>query len=94
MKISPLIKEKIKEELLKIIEKNRKEDYVKLSSERELAQTFNVSRTTIRSVMKELIEEGIIVQFQGKGTYIVPKKEKHVYVLNSPDLKTEDPFLF
>ena len=76
MKISPLIKEKIKEELLKIIEKNRKEDYVKLSSERELAQTFNVSRTTIRSVMKELIEEGIIVQFQGKGTYIVPKKEK------------------
>ncbi len=92
MGVSPLIKEKIKEELLKIIKDSRRDDYVKLSSERELAQIFNVSRTTIRSAIKELIEEGILVQFQGKGTYITPKKEKYVYVLNSPDLKTDDPF--
>ncbi|ACI19658.1 GntR family transcriptional regulator [Dictyoglomus thermophilum] len=92
MGISPLVKEKIKEELLKIIESSRKDDYVKISSERELAQIFAVSRTTIRSVIKELIEEGMLVQIQGKGTYITPKTEKFVYVLNSPDLKSDDPF--
>lgn len=92
MGISPLVKEKIKEELLKIIENSRKDDYVKISSERELAQIFSVSRTTIRSVIKELIEEGILIQIQGKGTYITPKTEKFVYILNSPDLKSDDPF--
>ena len=92
MGISPLVKEKIKEELLKIIEGSRKDDYVKISSERELAQIFSVSRTTIRSVIKELIEEGILIQIQGKGTYIAPKTEKFVYILNSPDLKSDDPF--
>ncbi|MCX7845061.1 MAG: LacI family transcriptional regulator [Dictyoglomaceae bacterium] len=93
MKISPLIKERIKDELLKFIEKNRKEEYVRIPSERDLAEKYNVSRTTIRSVIKELINSGLIIQFQGKGTYIVPKlKDKNIHMIYSPDIKKNDPF--
>lgn len=92
MKISPLIREKIKEQLLKLIEESRKDDYVKMPSERQLAQIFNVSRTTIRGVIKELIKEGLLEQFQGKGTYITPLREKYIHILTSPDLKSDDPF--
>ncbi|MCS7201487.1 MAG: LacI family transcriptional regulator [Dictyoglomus sp.] len=93
MKISPLIKEKIKNEILKFIEKNRGKNYVRIPSERNLAEKYNVSRTTIRSVIKELINNGVIVQFQGKGTYIVPKlKEKDIHIIYSPDIKKNDPF--
>lgn len=92
MKISPLVREKIKEELLKLIKKSRREIYVKMPSERQLAQIFNVSRTTIRGVIKELIRDGLLEQFQGKGTYITPLREKSIHILTSPDLKTDDPF--
>lgn len=93
MKISPLIKEKIKDEILKFIEKNRGEEYVRIPSERNLAEKYNVSRTTIRSVIKELINNGLLIQFQGKGTYIVPKpKEKNIHMIYSPDIKKNDPF--
>lgn len=93
MKSSPLIKERIKEELLKFIEKNRNDNYVRMPSERDLAENYGVSRTTIRSVIKELINNGLLIQFQGKGTYITPKvKEKSIHVVCSPDIKRNDPF--
>uniref|UniRef100_A0A7C3MKQ9 LacI family transcriptional regulator n=1 Tax=Dictyoglomus thermophilum TaxID=14 RepID=A0A7C3MKQ9_DICTH len=93
MKFKPLVKEKVKEEILKLIEENRGYDYVKIPSERDLSETFQVSRTTIRSVIKELINYGLLIQFQGKGTYIVPKtRDKIVHILSSPDIKSDDPF--
>ncbi len=93
MKISPLRKEKMKEELLKFIEENRKDEYVKMPSERELSENFGVSRTTIRSALKEFINKGLLVQFQGKGTYITPKpKEKNINIITSPDIRSDDPF--
>ena len=42
----------------------------RLPSERELAETFGVSRITIRGTLRELEEEGIIVKRQGSGSYI------------------------
>lgn len=93
MEISPLIKEKVKDEILKFIERNRREEYVRIPSERDLAKKYNVSRTTVRSVIKELINSGLIIQFQGKGTYILPKpREKNLHIIYSPDIKKNDPF--
>jgi len=93
MEFKPLIKEKVREKILKLIEENRGNDYVKIPSERDLSETLQVSRTTIRSVIKELIDYGLLVQFQGKGTYIVPKtQDKIVYIWASPDIKSDDPF--
>ncbi|MBQ7256526.1 MAG: GntR family transcriptional regulator [Abditibacteriota bacterium] len=42
----------------------------KLPTERLLAETFNVSRVTIRKTFKELLEEGIVYKHQGSGIFI------------------------
>lgn len=42
----------------------------KISTENSLADQFQVSRTTIRRSLKGLENEGLIVRFPGKGTFI------------------------
>lgn len=47
----------------------------KLPSEASLMNTYNVSRVTVRAAISELVEEGILVRSQGKGTFVAtPKK--------------------
>jgi GntR family transcriptional regulator len=41
-----------------------------LPGERELCQTFGVSRATLRRALAALVEEGALVQRQGAGTFI------------------------
>jgi GntR family transcriptional regulator len=42
----------------------------KMPSEREIADTLNVSRTTARQAIDELVNLGIVFRAQGKGTYV------------------------
>lgn len=42
----------------------------KLPSERELAVMYGVDRKTLRKAVSSLIDEGLLVRLQGKGTYI------------------------
>ncbi|WP_022666565.1 FadR/GntR family transcriptional regulator [Desulfospira joergensenii] len=42
----------------------------KLMTERELSQATGVSRTTVRDAIQRLAAVGLVVQKQGKGTYI------------------------
>lgn len=44
--------------------------HYKLKAEPDLATDFGVSRGTLRRAMRTLIEEGLLVQVQGKGTYV------------------------
>ncbi|WP_257456598.1 GntR family transcriptional regulator [Archangium lipolyticum] len=41
-----------------------------LPSERELAERFEVSRVTVRKALKELLDEGLLQQRQGAGTFV------------------------
>jgi GntR family transcriptional regulator len=41
-----------------------------LPSERELAERLEVSRVTVRKALKELLDEGLLVQRQGAGTFV------------------------
>lgn len=43
-----------------------------LPSERELVNTFNVSRSTIRLALAALEQRGIIYRLHGKGTFVSP----------------------
>lgn len=43
----------------------------KLPTEAELAEFFNVSRTTIRQSVNGMVEAGLLVRRQGSGTYVV-----------------------
>lgn len=44
-----------------------------LPSERELAKSFDVSRSLVRSAIEQLCAEGILKKYHGKGTYIMLK---------------------
>ncbi len=42
----------------------------KLPSERELAESFNVSRTAVREAVRALGEKGLVQSHAGRGTYV------------------------
>ena len=43
-------------------------------SENELCSLTGLSRMTVRSVINELVNEGILFRIRGKGTYVAPQK--------------------
>ena len=65
------------QQLAEIIrEKINSNEYVfglALPSERELAKSFDVSRSIVRSAIEQLCTEGILKKYHGKGTYIMLK---------------------
>ncbi|MCI8823948.1 MAG: GntR family transcriptional regulator [Lachnospiraceae bacterium] len=48
----------------------------KMIAENDLCEILNVSRTTIRQCMNQLTEEGHIVRYRGKGSFIADQKLK------------------
>jgi DNA-binding LacI/PurR family transcriptional regulator len=42
----------------------------KLTPELDLCRKFNVSRSTIRRAILELVDEGLVERFQGRGTFV------------------------
>jgi len=46
----------------------------KLPSEKEIMETFNVSRATVRKAIEELVIENKLERFSGKGTFISEPK--------------------
>jgi len=42
----------------------------KIQTEEELSKVYNVSRITVRSAISELVDEGMLVKKQGKGTFV------------------------
>ena len=65
------------QQLAEIIrEKINSNEYVfglALPSERELAKSFDVRRSLVRSAIEQLCTEGILKKYHGKGTYIMLK---------------------
>ncbi len=93
MEKKPLMKEKVANELKAYVERMQSSTEVKISSERELSQYFNVSRITLRAAIKELVGDGILIQIKGKGTYITPKNTSTtLHLMCSPQIKNTDPF--
>jgi len=46
----------------------------KLPSEQELSEIFNVSRITIREVLRAMEEDGFVFRSQGKGTFLAERR--------------------
>lgn len=60
----------VAEELRREITSGRFAQALALPGERELCQTFGVSRATLRRALAALVEEGALAQRQGAGTFI------------------------
>lgn len=48
----------------------------KLSTETELCEEYGVSRITARRAITDLVEEGVLIKKQGKGTFVREVKHK------------------
>ncbi len=65
---------------------------IKLESERKLEQRLQVGRQRIREVIGQLVSEGLLVKYEGKGTYVAPiVRNKYINLICSPTIKMNDP---
>lgn len=46
----------------------------KIPSENELNHLYGISRMTVRQVLAQLVNEGLLFRVQGKGTFVAPRK--------------------
>ena len=51
----------------------------KIPSENDLVRMFGVSRGTVRKALKALVDEGLLVQHHGKGTFVAEPGTAHVF---------------
>lgn len=68
---------RLKESLRDRIEEEGLEEGHLIPSERELCETYGVSRMTARQAVKELVNEGVLYREQGRGTFVAGKKLQH-----------------
>lgn len=79
--------------LRKELQANQTNYLVKIESERKLAERLSVGRQRIREVINQLVSEGLLIKYEGKGTYIAPiVRNRYVNLMCSPSIKSNDPF--
>lgn len=72
---SPIpIYHQLKEILLKKIRTGEWEPGALIPSERELCETYGISRMTARQAITDLVNEGVCYREQGRGTFVSPRK--------------------
>lgn len=50
---------------------------VLLPTEKDLQEKYQVSRSVVRQAVQELVQEGVVVREQGRGTFALPDKLRH-----------------
>ena len=72
---SPIpIYHQLKEILLKKIRTGEWPPGALIPSERELCETYGISRMTARQAITDLVNEGVCYREQGRGTFVSPHK--------------------
>jgi GntR family transcriptional regulator len=67
----------LKKQILALIEKTAIQEGDMLPPENELCEVLNISRPTIRQALSELVNEGFLNRYKGKGTFVSnPKVEE------------------
>lgn len=66
----------LKEELTKMIERKYSPGDL-IPTESEIEELFSVSRMTVRLAVNTLVEEGLVIKRQGKGTFVQSPKITH-----------------
>jgi GntR family transcriptional repressor for pyruvate dehydrogenase complex len=88
------IYEEVVAQLHQLIEEGKLKAGDRLPSERELAETFRVSRGSVREAIKALEREGLVVARPGSGTFIsAVDVERLVAPLASLLLRSKDALI-
>ncbi len=75
------ISDQVFEQLHDLIMRSEFKPGEKIMTERELAQAFNVSRTSVRDAINKLVVMGMLEQRQGQGTFVrQPGAETHAFI--------------
>ncbi|WIY53967.1 GntR family transcriptional regulator [Devosia sp. YIM 151766] len=61
-----------------------------LPSERDLALRADVSRVTVRKAVQQMVQEGVLVQRHGSGTFVAPETQRVEQSLSQLTSFTED----
>ncbi len=67
---SPVLYERIADDLAARIRSREFAPFEKLPSESELVDAFGVSRVTVRQALKRLADAGLVISRQGKGVFV------------------------
>lgn len=86
----PIIKQNISDQVVEYIKKNISDQVWKVNekipSESELIKLVNVSRSSIRAAIRELIGLGILESKQGKGTFLKSNNlNNNMHVISQED---------
>ena len=74
----------LRQALLAPLERGHWKEGDPIPTEREICDTYNVSRITVRRAVTELVREGYLVSHQGKGTFVArPKIQRQLTLLRS-----------
>lgn len=65
--------QQLRDILIDAIDSGKWEPNEKIPSENELSVTYGLSRMTTRSVLTDLVKEGLLYRVQGKGTFVSEK---------------------
>ncbi|QGK70440.1 UTRA domain-containing protein [Allosaccharopolyspora coralli] len=60
-------------------------DGVRLPTEAELAESYRVSRQTVRRAFQDLVAEGMVYRVPGRGTFAAPREEQYLRQFGSVD---------
>lgn len=73
----------LKKEVKSWIISGKMKEKEQITPEKELAETFQISRQTVRRAIGELVNEGHLYRIQGKGTFVSQKTDQsHVSIQN------------
>lgn len=83
------ISDQVCEQIKKLIDLGELPPGSRLLSERALSQALDVSRTVVREAIQRLTAMGLLVQYQGRGTFVLKKSAPHNNYLSAM-IKTHD----
>ncbi|WP_179393978.1 GntR family transcriptional regulator [Lacticaseibacillus absianus] len=70
--------ERIKQDIISEIQSGQFQPGDKLYSESELKRKYDVSSITAVKALQELVNEGYVVRYQGKGTFVSKRKRREL----------------